>query len=356
MPDRKIGWLAPRARRHVVEMLRAVAPKADTLARRMRTRLRKVARDAAEPLLAITPAAACRMPSLDVFFPEVERAGGELARRGVTPETATAALRDFDDLAAATLGDRFQPAREQLQLATRFALYRGFYHERESEVRRLESLARHAEEQERRRIGRELHDEAGQSLLVLRLRLEMLEREAPERLRPGLVDARATAERIVVELRRIVAALSPALLERLGLAAALRQMAARIGTACGAAVRVSIRGRVASLPVVVQEVVYRVAQEALQNAAKHARAGRVNLSLDSTDKTVRLGVTDNGAGFAVGAVRPTGFGLRGMRERAGLLGASLEVSSAPGKGTSVILKLPLAGMGTHHGQNSRTPD
>jgi signal transduction histidine kinase len=335
----KAGWLAPGARRHVVTMLHGVEPHADALIRRWRARLR-VPRGAAVALVSITPAAAARLASLEVFFPEVERAGAELARRGVTPERATEALRDFDNLVTAVLDGRFQPAREQLQLATQFALYRGFYAEREAEVRRLESLARHAEEQERRRLGRELHDEAGQSLLLLRLQLEMLERDAPPRLRPELAVARVTTERIVAELRRIVAALSPAVLERLGLAAAIRQMAVRVGMACGAEVRLRIRGPAARLPLTVQEVVYRIAQEALQNAAKHAHANQINLSLDSTDKRVRLCVADNGAGFAVEAARPTGFGLRGMRERAGLLGGTLEVRSSPGQGASILLRLP----------------
>jgi signal transduction histidine kinase len=345
MSDRKINWLAPGARRHVVRMLRALAPHAGALARRVAVRLR-----------AITPAAASKASSLDAFFLEVERAGRELANSGITPESAMEALREFDLLAGGVLDGRFQPAREQLQLATQFALYRGFYEEREGEVRRLESLARHAEEQERRRIGRELHDEAGQSLLLLRLNLETLEKKAPARLRPELAAARATTERIVAELRRIVAALSPAVLERLGLAAALRQMASRMGAACGAPVRLRIRGACARLPMTVQEVVYRVAQEALQNAGKHARATSVNLSLVSTDKRVRLCVEDNGAGFAVEAVRPAGFGLRGMRERAGLLGGTLEVRSAPGEGASVTLRLPLTATGKFNAQNSRTPD
>jgi signal transduction histidine kinase len=340
MPEAKIGWLAPAARRHVGIMLRALAPHAARLNRRLAARLRKLPRDVGPPLLAITPAAATLLPSVDAFFPQVEVAGRMLARRGVTPEQATAVLRDCDLLVDGVLEHRFQPAREQLQLATRFALYRGFYEERESEVRRLESLARLAEEQERRRVGRELHDEAGQSLLLLRLHLEMLERKAPARLRPGLADARATTERIVVELRRIMAALSPAVLERLGLAPAIRQLATRVGNSCGAAVHLRLRGRSAGLPMAVQEVVYRVAQEALQNVAKHARATSVNLSLECTDKRVRLCVADNGAGFAVDTARPTGFGLRGMRERAGLLGGTLEIRSAPGKGASVTLRLP----------------
>jgi signal transduction histidine kinase len=207
-------------------------------------------------------------------------------------------------------------------------------------------------EEERRRIGRELHDEAGQSLLLLRLQLEMLERGAPVRLSPGLREARATVERIVTELRRIVAALSPGALERLGLAPAIRQLAARVGKTCGIAATVRVRGAADRLPSDVQEVVYRVAQECLQNTAKHARASTVNLSLEITDRWVRLRVADNGAGFLVETAgnRTMSFGLAGMRERAGLLGGTLTTRSAPGRGTSIVLRLPVTE--TPDGQNS----
>ncbi len=343
--ERQIGWLAPGARRHVARMLRAIPRRPDRL-------------DAPSALMGITPLAAAKASSLDVFFSQVDRRGRELARAGVRLEELTAGLREFDRTLGEALEDRFQPAREQLELATTFALYRAFYEAREEEVRRLESLARRVEEQERRRIGRELHDEAGQSLLLLRLQLEMLERRAPARLRDGLGEARGTAERIVSELRRIVAALSPAVLERLGLVPAIRQMAARFGNACGVAVAVRVRGRPADLPLEAQEVIYRVAQECLQNAGKHARASAVNLSLEITDKSIRLRVADNGAGFTVETAgnRPMSFGLAGMRERAALLGGTLAVRSAPGKGAAIVLRLPGSATVTPNGQNSCASD
>jgi two-component system sensor histidine kinase UhpB len=281
-----------------------------------------------------------------------------LARAGVRLDDVTAALCDFDKTLGGAIQDRFQPSREQLQLATSLALYRAFYEAREEEVRRLQTLARHAEEQERRRIGRELHDEAGQSLLLLRLHLEMLERRAPAKIRPGLAEARGTVERIVGELRRIVAALSPAVLERLGLAAAIRQLAARVERACGFRVVVRVRGDASELTVEVQEVVYRVVQECLQNTAKHARATAVNLSLEITDKSIRLRVGDNGAGFSAETAcsRPGSFGLAGMRERARLLGGTLTVRSAPGRGAAIALRLPVFANGDPDAQNSCASD
>jgi two-component system sensor histidine kinase UhpB len=229
----------------------------------------------------------------------------------------------------------------------------------EGEIRRLEAEARCAEEEERRRIGRELHDEAGQSLLALRLRLEMIERDAAAEIRPRLAEARGIAEHTVEELRRIVAALSPSVLERLGLNAAIRQLAARFRKMHPAAVRMRVSGSWEGLSRQSQEVIYRVAQESLQNIAKHSQATRVNLLLQSTDKKIRLSVSDNGAGFANGAAlsKPTSFGLAGMRERAALLDGDLAIRSTPGKGVTVELKLPQHSAAVRlHGKNSRVVD
>jgi signal transduction histidine kinase len=339
---RPVAWLAPGARRHVTRFLRAIESGLSEPA----------------PISGITPVAAARARSLDSFFLQVEQRGRELARAGARLEDITLALREFDLQVGAAVRERFQPAREQLQLATDFALHRAFYEAREEEVRRLQSLARHAEEQERRRIGRELHDEAGQSLLLLRLQLEMLERSAPKRIRGDLAEARGTAGRIVTELRRIVAALSPAVLERMGLVPALRQLAARVEKSCGIAAGIRVRGAAAGLPVEAQEVVYRVAQESLQNTAKHAQATAVNLSLEITDKSIRLRVRDNGAGFTVetASSRPGSFGLAGMRERAELLGGALEVRSAPGRGSAIVLRLPVSTTVMPDAQNSCATD
>lgn len=212
----------------------------------------------------------------------------------------------------------------------------------QAEIRRLGAESRRAEEEERRRIGRELHDEAGQSMMVLRLQLEMLERRAPSSLRPELAEARDLAGRTAVELRRIVAALSPSVLERLGLEAALRQLVARFRQVARVPVRIHVKLCRQGLPRRIEEVIYRVTQECLHNIARHSRAKHVNLCLRAADKKIKLSVADDGAGFRVDAGRgkPMSFGLTGMRERALLLGGALTVRSAPGAGTRVILELP----------------
>ena len=356
MADDRFGWLAPGAKRHILEFLRAVTPAARDLDAAVKIRLRRrgLTEGQVSALQAITPWAAVNCRTLESFLRRVGRSGLDLAAAGLRPEDAVAALDDCETLLARRFPVRFQPAREQLRSAVLFTLYRSFYDVREREVRRLEALARRAEEQERHRIGRELHDEAGQSLLLLRLQLEVLEREVADNVRPQLREAQASAETIIRELRRIVAALSPALLEKLGLTAAIRHLTARFRHTATASVRVRITPGTDALPMEMQEVIYRVAQEGLQNIAKHAHATRVNLSLEAADMCIRLRLGDNGAGFDTEAAgrQAMSFGLAGMRQRAEILGGTLAVRSAPGKGTVLILQVPApVGMGGN-GKNS----
>lgn len=338
-------WLAPGARAHITVFLRNLAPAAGALVEQLEGLLRRRGFHAVQraALRAVTPAAAARCRSLDAFLRRVEAAAPSLAALGLAPDRAALVLGEFERLLARTFQTRFQPAREQLQSAILFTLYRAFYELRQREVRRLEAAARRAEEQERRRIGRELHDEAGQSLLLLRLQLEMLERTAPASLATQLAEARLGVESIIGELRRIVAALSPAVLERLGLEAAIHHLAARFHQEGKIGIRLRISPQAGGLPMETQEVVYRVAQEALQNVAKHASARTVNLSLGAADKSVRLRISDNGVGFdtELASRQAMCFGLAGMRQRAELLGGRLMVQSAPGKGTAIMLELPV---------------
>src|ERR1035437_1392075 len=196
-------------------------------------------------------------------------------------------------------------------------------------------------------------------MLLRRLQLEMIERDAPVPLRPRLAETRAIAERAVADLRRVVAALSPAVLDRLGLDSALRQMAARFRKTHPADVRLRISVPASELSKPIQEVIYRVAQECLQNIAKHSHANQVIVSLRIADKSIRLSVTDNGAGFSAETARnqPMSFGLAGMRERAALLGGTLAVRSTPGEGARITLQLPRnSAPVTRNGKNSRTLD
>lgn len=226
----------------------------------------------------------------------------------------------------------------------------------EAETARLAAEVRHAEEMERGRIGRELHDETAQALLLLRLELEMLGRQAQGPLADQLHQAQARVESIVLELRRIIAALSPTVVERLGLAPALRHLVARFQKTHPAAVRLNIEGSWDAVPSPIQHAIYRTTQECLRNIAKHSQATAVNLSLRADDKKLRAAISDNGVGIrsAGEPANALSFGLAGLRERAALLGGMLVVQSPLGKGTKVVLELPRnAAMVKENVKNSR---
>jgi signal transduction histidine kinase len=207
----------------------------------------------------------------------------------------------------------------------------------EEQIRQLAEHMLHVEEIERRRISRELHDEAGQSLLCIRLQIELLEQALPVEHSEWigkLKEARDLTERTILEMRRLIAALSPAVLEQLGLAAALRQLVNRFRRLHPSRVRLLL-GRLRRLPQHTEIIVYRLVQECCNNIAKHSGANSVNISVSSADGGVRLAVEDNGVGFNVeeALARKDSFGLSGMRERVALLGGSFELHSYPRNGS-----------------------
>jgi two-component system sensor histidine kinase DegS len=210
----------------------------------------------------------------------------------------------------------------------------------------------HVEETERARISRELHDEAGQCLLSIRLELEMLER-SPRRSRgetAKLREIRALTERTIVEIRRIIAALSPDLLQRFGFRAAVRQLAARLRAQ--ARCRVTLRvERVDGLPRQVAHIAYRILQECCNNIARHSGASQAMISVRASGRHLSLAVRDNGAGFDLeeAARRGGAFGLAGIRERAAVLGGRSTITSVRAgnpeghtPGTVLRIQLPLA--------------
>lgn len=247
-------------------------------------------------------------------------------------------------------GERCLLASEKARLVEELAA-------REEHIRKLAGHMLQVEEAERRRIRRELHDEAGQLLLYLRLRLEMLERLAPEELpelRSGLSGARQLIERTIIEIRRLLADLSPALLEQLGLPAALRQLVVRFRRLHSIPTKLHL-ARLGCLPLRTESVVYRLLQECLNNIARHSSARGVIISLKRDDRALRLRVSDNGVGFDVEeALAKKGcFGLAGVRERVALLGGVCEFRSRPGRGATVLVELPISSQDTAEAESAQ---
>ena len=191
-------------------------------------------------------------------------------------------------------------------------------------------------EAEQRRLARELHDELGQSLTALLMHLERAERSTPT---PELADAQEATRASLEELRRIVRRLRPDALEDLGLPSALEMLAARHGDRTGMRVESDVEAPLPALSEEAELVIYRIAQEALTNAARHADARSVRLALGCDDGDVRLRITDDGNGLPAAA--RSASGIRGMRERALLVGGRLVVADRPEGGVEVRLDVPI---------------
>lgn len=207
-------------------------------------------------------------------------------------------------------------------------------HERRDSVRR--SLE--AQEGERMRIAQELHDEVGQSLTAVTLQLERLSRIVPPEVAGELEEARETARSSMEEVRSISKRLRPEALDNLGLASALEVLADRMSSQIGLPIERDIDGRLPAVGPEVDIVVYRVAQEALTNAARHSGASAMRLTLAASDGCLSLAVTDDGVG--IGDKTP-GAGVLGMRERALMVDADLDVDGGRDGGTAVRLRVPI---------------
>ncbi|HEY5815537.1 MAG TPA: sensor histidine kinase [Solirubrobacterales bacterium] len=208
----------------------------------------------------------------------------------------------------------------------------------EAERRRAGSAALRAQEEERARVARDLHDEVNQSLTGLLLRLEAVREAAPPELEPQLAETRALAGQAMGELLSLARQLRPTALDDLGLAAAIAGQVEQLRRSDREA-ELTAEGDFSDLDDDVQLVVYRVAQEALTNAARHSEAGRIAVSLRRDGDGVALEIADDGRGFAFDQSE-SGLGIAGMRERALLVGAELTIESRPGDSTTVRLAVP----------------
>jgi two-component system, chemotaxis family, CheB/CheR fusion protein len=202
-----------------------------------------------------------------------------------------------------------------------------------------------AQEEERRRLSHELHDELNQKLVLLELNLETIEKNA-EKKSPeffeGLKSVHNGVSELSEDLRRIAYQLHPSILDDLGLVPALEAYCAEFGPRENIQVRFSHRDVPDNLPSPVGLALYRVVQESLRNVAKHSGAKRATVTLICSQDTVQLAIRDSGVGFVLEDVE-TGLGMVGMKERMGYIGGAIEWKTKPGEGTQVIATVPLKG-------------
>jgi two-component system, NarL family, sensor histidine kinase UhpB len=211
----------------------------------------------------------------------------------------------------------------------------------ESERRDAGAHALRAQEDERQRLARGLHDEVGQSMTAVLLQLKRLTAHATEEQRAQLAQAQQVVRTSLEDVRRLAQELRPELLDHLGLASALSNLASGFEQRTHVLVRRQLERGLPPLDPRAELVIYRVAQESLTNVARHAQATEVLLSLERGNDSIVLRVIDNGHGFDPG--RPEGGGLRGIRERALIVGGAAAINPAPGGGVEVRLEVPAEG-------------
>jgi len=239
------------------------------------------------------------------------------------------------------------PVRDGAGNATHFVAVRRDISRRKAEEldrRRLLQLVLEAQTEERRRISRELHDHAGQALTSMLLRLNVLQEAAPNAaVKDAVQDILSVASSTLEDLSRLARGLHPAVLEGLGLIVALRRAVEEFANT-GIAASFDVTGRTERLPQHIEHEIYQIVKEALTNVQKHSRAPSVRVLLEKQDTSVTATIADDGVGFDPRQPSPGGrhLGIVGMRERARLLGGSLQITSSQGDGTTVVLTLPLA--------------
>jgi len=290
-------------------------------------------------------------PAAQARFPELRRDGfahpllGDLPRILRALRAANLSYHASEiDLRDAVFERQISLSREPDALRVRVYVHDITRRKRaEQAIRRLAKQVVSAQEEERRRISRELHDEAGQALTALKLGLELLRSELPldtEMLRQNLAEAVALAETTRERVRRLALGLRPPALDTVGLNLTLEACCSDFARRTRLAI--DYRGsEPPGLSDAAKICLYRVLQEALTNVARHAGAGRVEVTLFAGEGVARLTVSDDGRGLAPGSGPHEGIGMLGMRERLELLGGRLEVESAAGPGLRLTGVLPL---------------
>lgn len=221
---------------------------------------------------------------------------------------------------------------------------------REEELTSYAATVMAAQEEERKRIARDLHDDTAQALIALSRRIETLReelRDSPESAEQMLDDLKNLTDQTTASVRRFSRDLRPSVLDDLGLVPALEWLVAENARRHRITTRVKVHGQERRLPPEVELACFRIAQEALNNTAKHAQATGAAVELMFGARFCKLSISDNGTGFvapqAISTLAGAGrMGVMGMHERAALLGGALSVRTAPGEGTRITVTIPLS--------------
>lgn len=260
-----------------------------------------------------------------------------LVRQALAPfERLRDSMRDMDPVQPGLRLDVGRSGGEMAELAEGF---NEMADRLEAERRVSTRAALEGREAERRTVARELHDEVGQTLTALLAQLARCARGAPPELQADLAEAQEIARAGLQDVRRVVTRLRPDTLEDLGLVSALRALARRLSDQTGVPIVHELDPHLPALDQQAELVVYRIAQEAITNAVRHAGASRIDLRVGCDDAGVTLVISDDGIGLRAGDGPANG--IRGMRERALLVGGRLGIANGPGGGVVVQLTVPI---------------
>ncbi|MFG1943795.1 histidine kinase [Nonomuraea sp. NPDC048826] len=289
---------------------------------------------AVSPATVSSPVLLTEIPVLTIGLALMLGANAVLLRRSLAPLGELTALMQRVDLLRSS--DRLTESGNG-DLTDVVATFNSMLDRLEAERSTAAAHALAAQEGERQRIARELHDEIGQSLTVVLLGLKRAVDRAPEELCEELHAIQETVRGSLDEVRQVARRLRPGMLEDLGLIASLNALAADFAEMSDAQVIRRLESQLPELGQDAELVVYRIAQESLTNVARHAKAAKVEISLCREPGAVVLKIADDGRGGQT----TEGTGVRGMRERALLIGARLTITSPPGGGTTVRLTIPV---------------
>jgi signal transduction histidine kinase len=298
------------------------------------------ARSVAKPVVALTRAAE-NIAAGDLSGPIPEIGEDEVGRLGMALEKMR---RSLAELIGAVAQANAQLEMRVFERTAQLGQANAALRDREAALERLYEKVVSAQEDERKRIARELHDDTSQSLAALVMAIDGSLAALKAGLTPRLEEAKALAVRTIEEVHRMILDLRPSVLDDLGLQSAVRWYADRHLTSRGISVRCEFDAPDRRFPAAFETALFRICQEAMSNIARHAHAESVLIQLSEGEGVIRIEIEDDGRGFEpdkVSHAERRHFGLMGIEERVEILGGTVKIESAPGQGTRIRLEVPL---------------